>query len=208
MHRFVPRTCTYITLLRDPVDRVVSHYYYVLQNPNHVLYKEVSGRKMSLEAYVTSGITTEVDNDQVRMLAGVGDKVDFGQCDHVLFEKALEHIEKYFSVVGFTDRFDETLLIMMRKLNWAKWPIYTRQNVSHSRPRGDDIPAGTCRLIKKQNALDYELYEYARKRFERDVTSIDTMELERFHRFQSIYYPYGKMQSTIRSVWRTFKSVG
>jgi hypothetical protein len=39
IHRFyTARPCTYITLLRDPVERVISHYYYVLRRNDHYLH--------------------------------------------------------------------------------------------------------------------------------------------------------------------------
>src|SRR5690349_1326721 len=39
LHKEVGRPFEYITVLREPVDRVVSHYYYVLRNAAHYLHK-------------------------------------------------------------------------------------------------------------------------------------------------------------------------
>ena len=30
-----------ITVLREPIDRIVSHYYYAKSNPNHYLHKQI-----------------------------------------------------------------------------------------------------------------------------------------------------------------------
>ena len=62
---------TYITVLRDPVDRIASHYYYAKRYPTHYLHKEITGRNMSLQDYASARLSDELDNGQVRMLAGV-----------------------------------------------------------------------------------------------------------------------------------------
>ncbi|MCX6313023.1 MAG: sulfotransferase family 2 domain-containing protein [Bacteroidetes bacterium] len=38
----------YITFFRNPVDRIISHYDFVIRRPKHYLYNKVVGEKMSL----------------------------------------------------------------------------------------------------------------------------------------------------------------
>ena len=38
LHNHFQNESIYFTLLRNPVDRIISHYYYVLRKPNHYLY--------------------------------------------------------------------------------------------------------------------------------------------------------------------------
>ncbi|NEO03330.1 MAG: sulfotransferase family protein, partial [Moorea sp. SIO3I7] len=33
-HEFIAQPCTYITMLRDPVERVISFYFYILRQPD------------------------------------------------------------------------------------------------------------------------------------------------------------------------------
>jgi hypothetical protein len=73
-HAFVPKPSSYITLLRDPVERVISHYYYARQAPTH--YFHDSARRLGLKEYVeyTGRMSNEAgvalgycsDNDQTR----------------------------------------------------------------------------------------------------------------------------------------------
>jgi hypothetical protein len=48
-------------------------------------------------------------------------------------------------------------------------PYYERANVSRTRPPREQLDAGTVERIRALNALDLELAEHARRRFERDV---------------------------------------
>src|SRR5690606_35587137 len=66
IHQYLSQPCTYITFLRHPVSRVVSHYHYVQRQPDNYLYERVKG--LSLKDYITSGVTEVVWNWQVRQL--------------------------------------------------------------------------------------------------------------------------------------------
>jgi hypothetical protein len=70
LHRYLPQPCAYITFLRDPIDRIVSHYYFVLRTPSHYLYEQVTSQRMTLDDYVRSGISGELSNGQTKLLAG------------------------------------------------------------------------------------------------------------------------------------------
>ena len=41
VHEYIPRECDYITVLREPVARVVSSYNYILGHPKHALHAEL-----------------------------------------------------------------------------------------------------------------------------------------------------------------------
>src|SRR4030095_2657311 len=64
-HAFLSQPCTYLTMLRDPVDRVISHYNYVRHQPSHYLYHEAC--RMSLRDYVEFCGRQEPNNDQTRL---------------------------------------------------------------------------------------------------------------------------------------------
>lgn len=206
LHPFVPHAYAYITLLRDPVKRIISHYYYVRGNPQHELHREITSKRFRLEDYVSSGITTELDNDQTRMLSGVGDAVPVGGVSRELLDQAIDNLEKAFCVVGLTERFDETLLLMKQQLQWRTYPVYTRQNVSRRESSPDPVSPATRHLIEKQNTLDCELYEVARKRFQDDVSRLDEEVAGRFHRLNRFYAPYGKGYTFGRTLWKRIRN--
>jgi len=168
LHEHLIGQSTYITLVRDPVDRIASHYYYVKRMPGHYLHNAVVGQNMSLQDYASSKLTDELDNGQLRLLAGVvNDKaVPIGACDERLLQQAKGYIERHFALAGLTERFDESLALMAMRLGWDWTPAYKSLNVTAERPRQGQIDAATRQAVEQANQLDCELYAWVKKRFE------------------------------------------
>lgn len=190
-HKFLPQPCTYITMLRDPVERVISHYYFVLESPQHGLHDKVTLSQMELKEYVTSGISIELNNGQTRMISGLKSEYNYGYGENPL-EKlitAKNNLNKYFSVIGLTERYDETLILLKREFGWD-WPFYRRVNVTKGKIARGKIPASTIEIIKEYNRLDIELYDYARKLFDEKIREQDESffpEVEKFKELNKIH---------------------
>lgn len=194
VHEHMPQECVYITVVRDPVERIISHYYYVLSKPDHHLYATVKRRKLSLREYVESGISVELDNGQTRLLAGAdGRTIPFGECEPELLERACAHLKK-FAVVGLTERFDETVLLLQRELGW-KLPLFIQRNVTHSRPRATEIDDGTLQAIRERNELDMAMYEYVCTEFASRIVAEGVPFGRRLRLFRFGNLAYGRMQS-------------
>ncbi len=180
LHQHLPQPCTYITLLRHPIDRLVSLYYHVLRQRTHYLHDVVENGRMTLADCVSNGISVEFDNGQTRDLAGEGivaqafayNNVPYGQCSPALLTRAKQHLADHFVVAGLSERFDETLLLTARALGWTQAPYYSKENVGRNRPAngGGPLPKATVSCIERYNALDFELYEYVSKRFDEQMT--------------------------------------
>lgn len=166
LHDSLVGKTTYVTLLRNPIERVVSHYYYVKRTPRHYLYDQVISTKMGLADYVRSGITGELDNGQVRLLAGVDQAIPFGSCTREHLDIAKHHVEQDFALVGLSERFDESLVLMCIVLGWAWLPYYRNLNVTKGRPQHREIDPDVIAAIRETNRFDIELYEWVSERFE------------------------------------------
>lgn len=178
LHEYLPQPSSYITVLREPVDRVISHYYYVLRKPNHYLYEQVKSKNMSLKDYVSSGITKELDNSQARLLSSIAADIPYGECSSDVLESAKKNLQEHFAVVGLADKFDETLILLKQAFNW-KTPFYIKANITRNRPLREDIPQETLDVIEKYNQLDIELFNYAKQKFEEQINQLgNSFEIE------------------------------
>jgi glycosyltransferase involved in cell wall biosynthesis len=155
-------------VLRDPVARITSHYYYAKRYPTHYLYKEITERNMSLADYASARLSDELDNGQVRLLAGVinAKALPIGACGPDLLRQAQQNIERYFSVTGLAERFDESLALMALQLGWNWTPTYQKLNVA---PERNGCDAQTRAAIERANPFDCELYAWAKARFENQL---------------------------------------
>ena len=187
VHEWIPQPTAYITLLRDPVHRVMSLYGYVMREPRHPLHERVAGTRMGLETFVESGLDrTQVENGQTRQLAPVPGG-DPGPDD---LARAVDHVRECVAL-GLTERFDESLWLMRRILGWRA-PYYRSRNVTPSEQTRSGPSEGALELIRAKNSLDLQLYDEARSRFAELVVAQGESfrrEVDRFRRRNRVVGP-------------------
>lgn len=174
IHRSIPRKFTYITMLRDPVERVVSLYQHFQRDPNQRYHQKV--KQMSLKEFVNCeeimnvriGSTAHINNPQTRFLSG--DKT-------ANLEKAIDNLTKNFSVVGVTDLFDESIFLMKKKLSWRNIH-YRKLNVSKKRTKKEDLPKEILDLIEEKNKLDIQLYHHFKQELQKKIRALDAVSLQ------------------------------
>ncbi len=166
LHAYFPQPATYITFLRDPVDRIISHYYYLQSSPQHYLYEVVTSKHMSLADYATSGISSELLNGQTRLISGYEEPTPTTET----LALAKENLSKQFSFIGLTERFNDSLVLLARQFGWRN-VFYVKRNVTRGRLRREEIPGKVLSQIMAQNALDWELYTFAKHMFAESVLS-------------------------------------
>ena len=149
LHRKVDREVSYFTLMRAPVERCVSYWYWAYKK------RETGNLWATLVAGIGRGeLPLQFRNDQTRFLCGTGD-VDLTH-DHL--ELAKRTIVDRFAFVGAVERFDESRQALARRLGWADPGRYHLN-------RGDRtdqalLPAFATELFATANALDQELYTW------------------------------------------------
>ncbi|HXQ72078.1 MAG TPA: polyhydroxyalkanoic acid system family protein [Pyrinomonadaceae bacterium] len=156
LHEHVARPCRYVTLLRDPVERVVSLYYYAKLEET-----------MSLEEFARKPPFREVDNDQTRRIAGVNPPV--GECTRATLDLARQNLRDHFDVVGTTERMDETLAQLKLKLGWNREVVSFPRNVNTARPSSSVLTREAVEAVRARNELDYELWRYASELLDADI---------------------------------------
>lgn len=186
IHELVSRPTTYFTVVREPVARVTSGYHYIRRTPRHPHYE--LARAVSLEEMVRSGRWPAADNQQARAIANDW-STPFGECGEETLGIALKNVEEHFAVVGLTERFDESLLLLGQAFGWRKLQ-YVPLNTARRTEGGVDRAA--ARVIEDLNGVDRELYARLRTRFEAALAGRDWRgDLGALERRNRLYRPWG-----------------
>jgi hypothetical protein len=187
LHEFVQRPVKYVTMLREPVQRVVSHYWFVRNEPDHYLYPAIVDGDLSLREYAERGcgLSAEIENGQVWMFSARARRLECA--DRESLEEAKLALRDRFSLVGTTERFDESVVAMQHVLG-LRSPVYVRRNTGPG-PRGR-LDAETRTAIEAHNLLDLELYTYANELLDAQIRRFGPRfqrDLDRFHLLNSAY---------------------
>jgi hypothetical protein len=176
LHRFIPQPTTYITILRDPVNRTISEYYAHRHRRTHPIIDR-DAKRLSLEEYVAQ---VSYNNPQTKAIAGVDVPYHYhfytlrpsyhfytGPCTAETLATAKENLSRYFSLVGLTERLEETLALAKVLFGW-KIPCFTYYRRSEH-PRREDVPPRLRALIAEHNQFDMELYKFGVSLFDRTI---------------------------------------
>jgi hypothetical protein len=176
VHAFLRERPAYVTLLRDPIERFVSHYYYTLRRPEFPHHRLLVKTGMSLLEYAGCAEAAEAHDLQVRSLAG---RREAGEPEDLL-ARARAHLEG-FAAVGIVERFDESMLIFGRALGW-RHVHYAKANVNKRRPAVEAVPTEARAVIRERSARDVALYDWAATRFAAALAArpISGLELWRY----------------------------
>lgn len=167
VHTLLNRPAIYITMLRDPIQRVISEYYFRLHRPLRHPREHREVRGLSLEDYIR---TTPRHNVQTKLAAGCGIGYDFleGPCTADTLAMAEHNLSRYFGLVGLTERFDEFLALAKVLFGW-KIRRHGSFHIERRRPRTDSVSASIRDLIRDRYRYDVALYEYGVRLFNEAV---------------------------------------
>jgi hypothetical protein len=195
LHEHLPQESTYITFLRNPIERIISHYNYVSNDSAHPLHGSIKDGRMTVEDYVLSGRSLELDNGQTRMISGRESESGFGQCSAEILEIAIRNIEAHFALVGLVERFEESMVLMKQSFGWNN-VYYARKNVSRNGIRKSDLTPGALRTLEKHSLLDIELYRHAEKLLAEKVAARSeevACDIARLRKYNRYYRPIDLM---------------
>src|SRR5512146_635212 len=208
LHKSLPQSSTYITMLRDPIDRTMSEYYSRRHRRTHPIVDR-DAKRLSFDEYITA---VPYHNPQTKAIAGVEIPYHYrfysmlpsyrlysGPCSSETLELAKANLVRYFSLVGLADRFEETLALVKILFGW-KAPYYTRRHRSSMRPNIEDISPRQRMLIAEFHQFDMELYRFGVSLFNRSIArhadrvSAEVSAIRRAKkpdRIRSVYYRCG-----------------
>ena len=158
----------YITIVREPVSRIVSSYlYYHFSSKPHIQrILNPKHKNESLETCVQLSHEGCTPNLMTRYFCG--QEISCGSGSMEALEKAKRNIERHFKVVGLLENLKETYLLYkvllpsyFRDLDEEKG-LSLRKNKNERRM---ELPVSLQERIAEANRADMLLYEYIKARF-------------------------------------------
>lgn len=150
IHRPVSLNCNpanyqYVTILRDPIDRVWSQYQHVLRGGKKYPYNKHA--KQGLERFLKK--CWVVQNLTCRYISGNV----YEEPNEKTLENANTNLNLFYAVLSFKD-FSKEVKIFLIQHQIVTDQIPNERKVNYSQPSESEIE-----LIKKFNLLDIELFE-------------------------------------------------
>lgn len=164
LHEKLPHAAECITMLREPVRRVVSNYFFEGREPSSAIYDRVHSGAMDIEAYLDFIRDLGIDNIQTRMIAGIYDPAGGPPMTKEILARAQENLEKHFVLVGLQEAFDDSYLMLRLRYGW-RYTDYPRHGVAPRSHRRSAVPDHVLERIACEHSYDAALYEFARKLF-------------------------------------------
>jgi hypothetical protein len=178
---YLPPDTRYMTFLREPVDRVLSHYYrhihrkqsrsparrqHRLETPGKI---RTDAKADSLEEALVEMHLPQISNLATRFLCGHPSLPMTAPLPASALRDAKESLRE-FAFVGIQERVEESLVLLQRMLGLGSIP-YRDRHVSSDRPAVDEISDEERALIEEHNQLDAELYRFGLGLFEDAVAA-------------------------------------
>lgn len=214
LHELLPQPSKYITILRDPIDRLLSQYYHCCRGGLVLPIKDFVSMQprfsYNLQTRFLSGFEF---NEQ---LTGAWDANSFfdvdldyyrAKCTTATLESAKVNLKErgYF---GLTERFEESLLMFKQNLGW-KWKNiwYIKTNIGTNRPHNEVISDDILECLQKVNELDAELYRYAKENFEEQIKVSSTIFKRNILMFKKLNSAIAQVHPYAKSLRQKFSSV-
>lgn len=149
LHEFTSRPVCYVTILREPVDRLVSLYKYVSARPDHEYYSISHGHSFDyFIERVVEKYSNELNNLQCFYISG-----------QRTAEEAISSAVHNYALVGVTEDTEPFFQKMQSKLHWDPQKVAMKiENATNNNAL--EISKQTLEIIRQRSAADFKLHEY------------------------------------------------
>ncbi|MEM5329969.1 sulfotransferase family 2 domain-containing protein [Paraburkholderia sp. JHI2823] len=201
---YIGQSLTYITMLRDPVQRTVSWYLHAMRDENAYRHEQMKTGRWSLLDFVRDAETNwDIVNTQTLFLAAdldyqklSRDPVGYGRVavkelaargnDRKLLDLAKKRLES-FAFFGITERMRDSMSLLAHELRFFPNFCVPRLNTSSNRSGIDTLSAAEVEAIRELTALDQELYVWACQLFEERMGEMmSSLLMERYRSEASV----------------------
>ncbi len=145
----------HMTVLREPINRVVSYYNYVKGKKDHPMYTKVSD--LTFEQFMEDMPSPELNNGQARRFAGQLHHLSMN--NSTLLQTSISVLNECFTQVLTTESLHTQLIPMANMMDWEV-PNMPRHNISPKQLKVKDLSKKQKDLITEYNQVDIALYEW------------------------------------------------
>lgn len=163
MYQLLTEPFIHVTILREPIGRLISYYNFLLAAPKHGRHKKAA--TMTFEDFVESKNNHECHNGQALRVSGFLNRRFVRKplpADEAL-ELAKESLLKRFTFFGLTERYPEFMLTCRRLLGWGNL-YYAKRKVTRDTPNRisrKDLSEQVINRARELNEVDVRLYDWA-----------------------------------------------
>lgn len=201
---FVGRELTYISMLRDPVQRTISWYLHAMRHADTYRHQQMNDEGWSLLDFVQHEETNwDIVNTQTLFLAAdfdydklMQDPIGYGRAavreyaarrhDRSLLERAKKRLES-FAFFGITERMRDSMNLLAYTMGFSPRFATPRLNTSSERPGMHELSLAELDAINELTALDQELYAWGCALFEERLGDmVRSLLIERFERSDAL----------------------
>ena len=171
----------YITFLRSPIDRAISHYFYLVQSPGPKYPNANKFDRQLHQAHSLKDIFNVnqrrkykfhtfalLDNLQTRYLAGYRHFYKPKDSKSML-KAAKEHLQERIDLFGIKEEYDKSLEIFQSAYGWK---IGDRKPKLRNTRIKKTVDEPTLNIVRENHVLDLELYDFARDLFHQKAKNI------------------------------------
>lgn len=167
-----------ITLLRDPVERIISEYRHISRTSHHPLHEDLVSQDRPLRAFLTQpSFRGWIEDRQARQIFGFfpGWPWDPSKprsiSDEALLVFAKQRLEQ-FAFVGLMERFEESVQLLCYIFGWEPPARIPRLNVATDSFARESLDPDILNLTEEKTRLDRALYRHAQMLFEKRLVQM------------------------------------
>lgn len=149
-----------VTVLRDPIDRTISLFFYIKRRSSHYLHSKIS--ELNLDEFAESEWNVKFRNWYTAHFSGIDVSVA-EQNPEKSITRAVEVLLSRYHIIGFLDDFTSFTERLREEAKFRRPYDNEFRNVTTNRPTIADIPKSTIKNIEEINQLDMDFYRRIKK---------------------------------------------
>ncbi len=174
LHKFLSRPCMYVTLLRNPLERLLSFYHQL--SADHHRSHEFMTRNYTVEEYFQdlntpeSGTAPAVKffSDMVfNTLQIMDNPVEWSYARECQDEQTIKRrLSDEFMLVGLTERLEDFLFLLCRRMGWRPSALGHENKTPGRPPAEQELSPDQLGRANEMLSAEWELYSHAEKLFQ------------------------------------------